>query len=278
MPHIIKKERKKLSLRQYYSKGKVMGKASPTEALFYTLLKGSFTIEAALTLPVFLFAAAMILSLFLIMQVQYTVENALDRAVADTALLGELSEKQVENLTKAAFYKELMKQNCQLSLVQGQIAGFSWKGTAVDSAYIDVLLTYRLKFPINCFGKRTMKVLKGRRMHRWSGEQRAGSGGDKEGWVFITPNQSVYHNSRTCSHLKLSIKTQKVSQWDNIKKLYGPCGHCTRGQKRGTVVYLTKEGGCYHYRIDCSGLKRTVYMIKKKEAGNKRPCSRCGGG
>ncbi len=276
MPHIIKKERKKISLRQY--QGKVTGISSLSEALFYTLCKGSFTLEAALILPLFLFAVGMILSLFLTMQVQYTVKNALDRAVADAALLGDISDKKAENLAKAAFYKELVKQNCQLSLVQGQIAGFSWKGTVVDQTHMDVLLTYRLKFPIKYFARQSMKVCEGRRIHRWTGGQRQGNDSDQQAWVFVTPNQSVYHNRRDCSHLKLSIKTRNSSQLNIIKKSYSPCGHCTRTQKKGSVVYVTNEGSCYHYRIDCSGLKRTIYMIKKKEAGNKRPCSRCGGG
>ena len=58
---------------------------------------------------------------------------------------------------------------------------------------------------------------------------------------------------------------------------YDPCGHCTKGQKMGATIYITAEGACYHYRLDCSGLKRTIYMIPKKQVGNKKPCSRCGG-
>ena len=277
MPQMTRKEKKKISLRQYDVKEKDRGNYSPGEALFHALQKGSFTLEASLVLPLFLFAAATVLSLFLMMQVQYTVENALERAVADQALLGSESEKTVENLAKAAFYQELVRQNCMLTLIQGKAAGFSWKGTKIDSVYIDVLVTYQLKIPLHFWGKRTMKVSDSCRMHRWTGNQRGEGGSEKEEWVFITPNQSVYHKNRVCSHLKLSVKTLNASKLKLPGNNYSACGHCTRGQKRGAVVYVTEEGKRFHYRIDCSGLKRTIYMVKKREAGGKRPCSRCGG-
>jgi len=70
VPHIIRKEKKKISLRQYNLKGKVQGEISPVEALFYALPRGSFG-------------------------------NSLDRAVAEASLLGTISGKKAENLTKA---------------------------------------------------------------------------------------------------------------------------------------------------------------------------------
>lgn len=272
MPQNIGKE-KKGSLRQIYFKRKPRGQGSPGEALFDVLLRGSMTLEAALIFPLFLFSAAALLSLFLMMQTEYAVENALNRAVSDTALLGEMPEQRVKNLTKAAFYKELVGQNCPLSLVQGKAAGFSWKGTKVDNAYLDAKVIYRLKLPINFFGKHTMQVTAACRMHRWTGKIQEGQGENQEEWVYVTPNQSVYHKSRECTHLKLSVTAVWAVQ---LKQgAYHPCGHCTRGQKKGAVVYVTDEGGCYHYQAGCSGLKRTLYMVKKSQIPEKRPCSRC---
>lgn len=275
MPQNIGKETKS-SLRHKYLEEKDMGERSLREALFDVLLRGSMTLEAALALPIFLYAVAVLLSLFLMMQTEYVVGNALDRAVADTALLGELSEEKGKNLMKAAFYKELAQQRCPLSLIVGKTAGFSWKHTMVDRAYIDAVVTYQLKAPISFFGKHTMKISEGCQVRRWTGEQGEGQESGREEWVFITPNQSVYHMSRDCTHLKLSVTSLWVSGQQDIENTYSPCRHCTRGQKMGTVIYVTAEGGCYHFRINCSGLKRTVYMVKKTQAGDKRPCSRCG--
>lgn len=277
MPQITGKDKKKISLRHRSFTEKEMEDISSKEALFHALPRGSLTLEAALVLPLFLFAVATLLSLFLMMQVQYTVGNALDGAVADTALLRKESEKKVENMTKAAFYKELTVQNCPLSRIQFGAAGFSWKGTKVDEAYIDAQVTYCIKFPISFFGKKTMEVSDGCRMHRWTGRRKEDGAGDGEEWVFVTPAQKVYHVSRECSHLKLSVKAVGAEKLKQEGFNYDPCGHCTKGQKMGATIYITAEGACYHYRLDCSGLKRTIYMIPKKQVGNKKPCSRCGG-
>lgn len=277
MPQNTRKEKKIISLRQIIKKGKGIGGMFPREALSHALPKGSMTLEAALVLPLFLFAVSTVLSLFLMIQTQYIVGNSLDRAVADTALLRTKTPKQVKALTQAAFYKELTVQKCRISLIKGGAAGFSWKDTCVDDAYIDACVAYRIKFPLNFFGVGTMEVLDECRIHRWTGLQKNGADGNGEEWVFVTPTQSVYHESRNCSHLKLSIKSISASGLKKIGDSYAPCGHCTKGQKKGSVIYVTAEGGCYHYRIDCSGLKRTIYMVKKSQVGNKRPCSRCGG-
>lgn len=277
MPHKIRKERNKISLRHIYMKGKNSEEIFSWEALFYALPKGALTLEAALVLPIFVFAAVTILSLFLMMRAQYIVGNSLDLAIADTALLREKTPKQVETLTKAAFYKELAVQKCPLSMIKGGIAGFSWKDTDVDKSYVDASVTYQIRFPLRLFGISGMKVSDKCRIHRWTGRQNCGVGSNGETWVFVTPTQSVYHENRECSHLKLSVKPVQASVLNKGGNSYVPCGHCAKGQAVGGIVYVTAKGECYHYRIGCSGLKRTIYMVKKSQTWGKGPCSRCGG-
>ncbi len=277
MPQNKGKEKKIISLRQIIKKGKSIGRKISRGALSHALTKGSLTVEAALVLPLFLFAAATILSLFLLMQTQYIVGNSLAQAVAHTAILRERTPGQVKALTQAAFYKNLSAQECPFSMIKHGAAGFSWKNTSVDNAYIDACVEYDIKFPLRFFGKKSMKVSDAYRVHRWTGWQREGTGSKEEAWVFVTPTQSVYHGNRECSHLKLSIKTAGAAEIKNTGSSYAPCGHCVKGKKKGGIVYVTAKGGCYHYRMDCSGLKRTIYMVKKSQVGGKKPCSRCAG-
>lgn len=291
MPQLKRKEKKKISLRQINFKGKSIGGCFPQEALFHALpagrnargisggdvIRGSMTLEAALALPLFLFAVSAILSLFLMMQTQYIVGNSLDRAVADIALLRDISPKEAKVAVKAAFYKELTAQKCPFSLIRGGFAGFSWDDTEVSGAVIHASVAYEIKFPVSLFGMKAMKSADTCRIHRWTGRQGQEDGNDGEAWVYVTPTQSVYHQRRDCTHLKLSIKSVSVTALPHLGTPYVPCGHCVKGQALGSVAYVTEEGGCYHCRIDCSGLKRTIYMIKKSQAGGKRACSRCQG-
>ena len=63
MPQITGKEKKIISLRQKCFTEKEIGEGSPYEALSHVLLRGSITVEAALTVPLFLFALTIELSL-----------------------------------------------------------------------------------------------------------------------------------------------------------------------------------------------------------------------
>ncbi len=275
VPWITRKESGKNSLRHLFRKVKSNRVSYPPKALSHAFLRGSLTVEAALALPIFLFLMVTVLYLFRIMQVQYMVGNALDAAVAEVSLMGRISGKEAENLMKASFYKELAVQDCPVSKIELGIAGFSWKGTTVDAGYIDAFLTYRLPIPFRFFGKKSMELSDGCRMHRWTGNLEGAVGAGTGEWVYVTPTQTVYHTSRECTHLKLSIKA--VSLKNPAWKGYAPCSRCVYGKQAGTAIYITSEGDCYHYAISCSGLKRTIYMVLKENAGNKRACSRCGG-
>lgn len=277
MPQINRKENKKFSLRYKVIKEKSYQKYFKLEALFHVLCSGSMTLEAALILPIFLFTMVMILFLFWMMQIQYIVGNSLAKAVAESSLISGISEKEAESLTKAAFYKELIIQKCPLSKIELGIGGFSWKNTKVDMEYINTKVTYYIKFPIRFFGKRKMKLSDGCCMHRWTGNYAMEAGDKKQEWVYITPTNSVYHVNRECTHLKISIISMPSIKLKKELKKYSPCGHCVNGKKISSIVYLTNEGECYHIKIDCSALKRTIYMIPKEQVNGKRPCLRCGG-
>lgn len=273
MPWITGKENGKSSLRQKYIE-KSYG-CSPPKALFHALLSGSLTVEAALVLPIFLFAMIMILYLFRMMQVQYIVGNSLDQAAAEASLFGSVSQKEAENLAKAMFYKELAVQKCPMSGIELGVAGFSWKNAKADSDFVDLSVSYRIRFPLSFFGRKSVSLSNACRMHRWVGNRDGTGNQEGKEWVYLTPTENVYHIRRDCSHLKLTIQSGTINE--TIRRKYNPCGHCVRKKKPGGIVYITSEGDCYHMKIDCSGLKRTVYMVLKEKVGNKRACSRCGG-
>lgn len=93
-----------------------------------------------------------------------------------------------------------------------------------------------------------------------------------EQYVYVTPEQSVYHMRRSCTHLSLSIQKRNSSHKGN----YQPCGFCGKSSNDKGYIYVTRTGNVYHYRAECSGLKRTVKRIKMKEVAGLGPCSRCG--
>lgn len=91
-------------------------------------------------------------------------------------------------------------------------------------------------------------------------------------YVYVTPNESVYHTKRSCTHLSLSVSSASGSRKDD----YTACRFCGKKDLTDDKIYLTRTTNVYHTDSNCSGLKRTVKRIKKSEAVGLNPCSRCG--
>lgn len=264
MPQIKGKEYKNSSLKHNGLKN---------GALFCFFSQGSLTVETALVLPLFLFAMVTVLLLFRVSEIQYVVGEALDKAVAEAALQKELLPQEVENTVKLQFYKELAKEDRQISMINLEWAGFSWENSKVDEVYINMQVAYQVKLP-EWIGKgRRLAVTECSRSRRWNGMSGAGTSESCGEWVYLTPEGSVYHRSRDCTHLKLSIQSVAIKAAEN----YRSCELCVKEKEEAPFVYITQEGECYHTRLNCSGLKRTVYMVPLTQAEGRSPCSRCGG-
>lgn len=54
------------------------------------------------------------------------------------------------------------------------------------------------------------------------------------------------------------------------------CETCSRHQNPSGTVYITGSGNRYHNDASCSGLKRTVRLVKKSQLGDMHVCSKCG--
>ena len=106
---------------------------------------------------------------------------------------------------------------------------------------------------------------------------------ETEGKVFlVTPNGSVYHMSRECRYLKITVLSAAVETMEtkrnNSGAKYYPCRRCADGVKVSGTVYYTDGGSSYHVTQNCSSLKRTVLEKTEEEIAGLPPCSYCGNG
>ena len=217
------------------------------EVSCFALLSGSLTAEAALVLPLFLFAMVNILSLFLMFESYGTHLAGLHQSGRQLAVL--------------AYAQGDKTQNTDIELVSEE--------------YIKPL--------IGIMGYQGCLVVNGCVMHKWIGYDLTGEaavGQEEEEMVFITAHGSVYHISRNCVYLNPTVESVPVSQAVSLKnisgKTYTACQSC--GGK-GLWVYITEDGERYHSSIGCSGLKRTVDCVTKKyaEKMGRHGCSKCSG-
>lgn len=252
----------------------IKGKEVPRSTSF----SASFTIEAALLFPLVLFLLMIVLSIFRILQVQRMTEEALAFAGGRVALEAASEEHKEQELYRSVlkyFNSELKKQKLPTKYILGGRLGIRFQDIDIAGEYIDLFIHYRCKFPVNMFGIKSKKIVQRTRIKKWNGFHGDGDKKAEGEWVFVTPTGRVYHKSRECTHLKLSITSVSASTVTGMK--YSPCKRCGKNTNKSKIVYITEEGERYHMELGCSGLKRTIYMIEISQAGDKTGCSRCGG-
>ena len=65
----------------------------------------------------------------------------------------------------------------------------------------------------------------------------------------------------------------KKQRQENVKDVY-KIQNAEKIKEKNTV-FITDQGNRFHYDLNCGGIKRTIYMIRLSEVGNRKKCSRC---
>lgn len=312
-------------------------------------LKGLLTVEAALVLPIFIYA---ILAIIYFLQILWLQEN-LQNGITETGYFaakyayvydyikgyegkdGEnLSEddnpqnKDVikSNVTKdyidnkkesldekkakiessvegiiakaidSTFYKIKLKDYVDVdrinqSCIKGGYSGIQTylSSFMVEDDAIDIILVYKIKLPLLFIVVDDIPMVQRVRLRGWSGtkvalksETEDDTEETSEEMVHITEHGTVYHLSKECSHLTLSIKEANINAIKDLRNdsggKYKECEICDEYKidLENNKVYITDYGDRYHKSLSCSGLKRTIKAIPKSEVGDRSLCKRCG--
>lgn len=206
--------------------------------------KGSLTLETAFTLPFLLCAVTALLCIFAFTSVQ------------------------------AGNYRKLVEQAELLAVTTGT----SCESDPYICLYDSTLLSS--PFPALLPGGGTVvQKVSVRAWAGYTGETFSRSGSTEE-LVHITPDGTVCHKSRDCTHLRLSIQSLSAGGLETARNRSGgkymPCEFCVKSTEMKASVYITDYGNSYHYDRSCQGLKRTVMAVPRSEAGGRPLCSRCG--
>lgn len=250
-----------------------------------TWQKASFTIEAALLFPMVVCFLVSILFFFRVMQVELQVEKSLV-AVAEKMAVNALAPSDTGSVIlgmaglQLAVRKELEGKDGVSQYVSGGAAGVFVSGSKLSGDFIDIHATWKLPLPIRLPGIRNIKLERRVCARKWTGFH--GEGEQEENrFVYVTETGTVYHLTRECRHLRLSISSvasAKIAEQRNENGgKYSKCEKCTAGKTKPATVYITKQGDRYHYDLGCSGLKRTIFMVRLSEVGDRPACSSCGG-
>lgn len=258
--------------------------------------KASMTIEACLVLPLFLFAFLNIISIIELYRLQGNMSLAMHDTVKQMAVygyeyqaLGGDDVGAVESLGMTYLYAagrvkaKLGADYLDNSPLAGGTAGISWLRSSVmqEDDCIDLVAEYLIKAPVADVGFGKQAFYNRMRTRAWTGYDNAknsASSTNEEEIVYITPEGTVYHRSRGCSYLKLSITSVDKSFLDTQRNQNGgkyyACSEC--GASCGNTVYITQYGDKYHATLSCNRLKRTILAVPISETGGRGACSKCG--
>lgn len=256
--------------------------------------RGSLTIEASLVLPIFMFFVIAIISFLMIVSLQSDIQLSMEeasRSIGKTAYLMKEDEELtgINSLTmKTWLLKNGLKERVDRSKVIGGSSGLYTYLSSFDeeNEICDMVVNYNYKIPFLPGSMGTIQFAQRSKTHVWTGRQLSKQKGGKDAdsdsdkkTVYVTEHGTVYHLSKDCHYLDLSIRPVSINDVGNERNVnggkYEAC-HCALHATSDTV-YVTDYGTNYHSDLNCSGLKRTIREVDIEEVGEMHVCPKCGG-
>ncbi len=268
-------------------------------------LKGSMTVEAAVLLPMLLFFLLNLGSIMELIRLHGNMELALtnvgnELSVYRYVVSTELTEEEQQRLPDT--FKSLLQAAISQAYIQHRVESYlgreylegaplgeksrlgqgkGWNFIE-EGDRLELRYSYEVECPFAVPGFPDFYMSNSYYTHIWTGYEIPGS---REGigleTVFFTEYGQVYHLSMDCTYLKRTIREvdlKEAARSTNQRGCkYELCAHCA-DLPRGSVVYVTDYGACFHYSRQCEGLRRTIYSATLAEVLQLGfgLCNRCG--
>lgn len=264
--------------------------------IFREKRKASMTVEAAFAIPLFLFAMLNILYSVNMINVQSRINAALHQignqmAVAaypyeytgldhlPSALAGvALTEGYARN----RIIEYVGQKTIQNSCIKNGSAGISLLGSSIMGAEdcIKLQVSYFVVPFSGIVGFDSFILSQKYYGRAWTGYDVENSVSDlcaEDPLVYITKSGQVYHIDRSCAYLNPSVSSVAPGMVDSMRNesggKYYACDICGKGIG---FVYITEHGNRFHSKLDCPGIRRTIYTVPLSEVGGRGRCSKCG--
>ena len=254
--------------------------------------KGSLAVEASLVLPLFLFFLLNLISILQLLSCYGRIEAALHQTARKWALYAYAAEENegILGLMSAVSLPGELEQLVGKDYLEHSPVVNGRKGLQCflsrvpdEEENIDLIVTYRVTPVFALPGFSEFKMMNRCRIRAWTGYDTAkGEKGNGAGEkiVYMTEHGTVYHESRECTHLKLSVSRVEADSLPGLRNesggKYYPCEKC-QAQEGSSFYYIAQEGEKYHSSLGCSGLKRQIMAVPLSQTNGMGACSRCCG-
>ncbi len=264
----------------------------------------SMTVEAALVLPLFLFAALALLAPMRWMDTQRKVQTELEaigRQVSQYGYVLDAVQEEDRGQLETKEWEGILRGGdpALRLLIRGR-----------TEAYVDAVVVRRAEVrgadeicqievcwrePIPYFPEMTggVEMYAGIQRRNWVGwngkltEHRSGVGSsdDEEAMkmVYIGATMGRYHTQRECHYISNAYQQVSFGEllWRRNQegKRFRACSNCV-GAKEDQIdsedtVYITQSGRHYHRKEDCGSMASYVRMVPLREVVHLGQCSYC---
>lgn len=274
--------------------------------------KGSLTVEAALTLPMFIFAIVIFLYCIQVIQLYEQIQKGItdvarrastydyvfEQFRQDDNEEGRENEEEqkgskvvLSSLLDGTFYKinfleVISEDEINENLIVGGKLGILFLGSKfMENETIEVKASYSISLPTLFFKVHPIVVQQGVKTRGFVGrplfveEEETEEKGE---YVYITEKGTVYHVQMTCSYIyrkpQAVIGSNIEEKRNNSGGKYYPCATCVHsGLVNTQTYYITGYGSRYHSSASCTQVERNIKKILLSEVGERRACKKCGG-
>lgn len=262
--------------------------------------RASMTLEAAMVLPLFLFTVLNLFAAVNDIALHVRMQAAMQQTGLVLARYAYAYERVKEGfslpeseLADVVFSQAYVKEKVEDSVGEDMITRMGVHGGAegvsflqseiLDGDTVTLVASYRMDALFMPEEIASFQMVNRVCLRKWTGyDNTAGAGGADTASqiVYITEYGEVYHHSRNCYHLNVTIRQtsmEKLSEERNQNGgRYTACELCG-GRRQSGVLYVSEDGERYHTTAACSALRRTVTAIPLSEVGARSPCHYCGG-
>lgn len=266
--------------------------------------RGSFTVEAAFAVPIFVFAVTAFILLFKILLMEIQLQDAMTEASKElsqlayinsckgqerTDVFGTQTNKIANNVVIGHEINKYFMSEKKYDSVLSKKISYNASSYINNEEDIDLIAEYSVRIPLPILSIKDFSIIQRVKTRAFIGSNQLLSLNNVEtsetaedsNYVYITETGTVYHVTLECSSLKLKISQCNVNEVESRRNAaggkYKKCERCCKDVGSISAVYICEDGDRYHCSLECSGLKRSIKRIPLHDVDEKmRACYRCG--
>ena len=280
-------------------------------ALSSASLCASLTIEAALSLTLFMFTVILLSVPMEILDTQRKVQTVLEvtgrelgwqvyrtshtvhPAEMEAGKAAEAEEKGTggwSELPSGLILQGYLKEKIQTA-GGNKVSNIQCGASRVseDGEWIDLRASYQVRLPFSVFALDHVTLTSRSRKRGWIGAEggyfsEKNASEPEEKWVYVGRDSTRYHLSPSCHYISNQITAAAYADVisgvlrNSGRCRYKACRYCGKTVSAGGLVYILPSGEVYHGKQDCSSLAYYVQKVRRSEVEYMGVCSYCGSG